>query len=338
MAKYRYIYTNFWEDPKVMDNFTPEDKYFYLYLLTNSHTTQIGVYKLSKKHMVFELGYTEESINSLIFRFVNYHKLIRYNEDTREIAIKNWAKFNLNNSGKPILDLIRKELELVEDISLLQFIAENIPNDAIRTIFIEYMVSKIPTEKNDVLHDTSNTPYNVPSALSGQKENENENKKENNIIYFQPTEQTNESVDNVDNSPLSDDKSSDSVDSKIPYNQIIELFNNSCKSLPQVKARSKQRDKMIKALWKRCGEDINKIKEYFSRVEKSDFLTGRNAVWQNCNFDWLLKESNYIKVFEGNYDNKEKPPEKPPKKGNFNNYEQRTYDFDDLERKLLGWK
>lgn len=26
-----------------------------------------------------------------------------------------------------------------------------------------------------------------------------------------------------------------------------------------------------------------------------------------------------------------------PSKGNFNNYEQRTYDFDELERKLLGW-
>ena len=41
-----------------------------------------------------------------------------------------------------------------------------------------------------------------------------------------------------------------------------------------------------------------------------------------------------IKTLEGNYDNR---------KGNgknqlsFNDYEQRTYDYKDLEKKLLGW-
>lgn len=32
-----------------------------------------------------------------------------------------------------------------------------------------------------------------------------------------------------------------------------------------------------------------------------------------------------------------KKANKSKNKGNWNNYEQRTYDFDDLERKLLGW-
>ncbi|MDT8717627.1 hypothetical protein IAI10_13220 [Clostridium sp. 19966] len=56
MAKYRHIYTSFWDDQKVMENFTPEDKYFYLYILTNSRTTQIGVYRLPKKIISFEMG------------------------------------------------------------------------------------------------------------------------------------------------------------------------------------------------------------------------------------------------------------------------------------------
>ncbi len=70
MAKYRQVHTTFWQDPKVLEEMTPEDKYFYLYLLTNPNTTQIGVYQITKKQMAFDLGYSTESINSLLHRFI----------------------------------------------------------------------------------------------------------------------------------------------------------------------------------------------------------------------------------------------------------------------------
>ena len=41
-AVYRYVYSTFWEDPFVQ-GITPEDKYFYLYLITNPHTNQCGM-------------------------------------------------------------------------------------------------------------------------------------------------------------------------------------------------------------------------------------------------------------------------------------------------------
>lgn len=42
MATYRQIYISFWSDTKVCDDFSPEDKYFYIYLLTNPHTNICG--------------------------------------------------------------------------------------------------------------------------------------------------------------------------------------------------------------------------------------------------------------------------------------------------------
>ncbi|WP_285858851.1 hypothetical protein [Neobacillus niacini] len=36
MAKYRIVRTDFWKNPVVMEEMTPEEKYFYLYLLTKS--------------------------------------------------------------------------------------------------------------------------------------------------------------------------------------------------------------------------------------------------------------------------------------------------------------
>lgn len=53
-----------------------------------------------------------------------------------------------------------------------------------------------------------------------------------------------------------------------------------------------------------------------------------------------IKEGRNVKAVKFSVNKKSstiKPPKKRQSKGNFNNYEQRQYDFDDLERKLLGW-
>lgn len=134
-AKFRMVHTEFWNDPVVSEEMTPEDKYFFLYLLTNEHTTQIGIYGISKKQMAFETGYSIESITALMQRFLEHHKLIRYNDKTREIAIKNWGKYNFNKGGKPVLDCVRSELRHIKDIELIPYVADNIHNEPIKQIY-----------------------------------------------------------------------------------------------------------------------------------------------------------------------------------------------------------
>lgn len=161
MAKYRHVHTAFWEDPKVLEEMTPEDKYFYLYLLTNPKTTQIGVYAITKKQMAFDLGYSTESVTALLDRFINNHKLVKYNEETRELAIIHWGKYNLYKAGKPVLDCIKKELVEVKDKTLLWELMNHIPNESITNEFSRYVY--------DTCNDTSTT--------SGQKEKEKEKEK-----------------------------------------------------------------------------------------------------------------------------------------------------------------
>jgi len=115
------------------EEMTPEDKYSYLYLLANPQTTQIGIYRLTKKQMAFDLGYSIESVHSLMDRFTLHHKVIRYNPETRELAIKIWGKYNLNAGGKPVMDCIVSELKEVENHSLIQYVSESIPKQEIRT-------------------------------------------------------------------------------------------------------------------------------------------------------------------------------------------------------------
>jgi DnaD/phage-associated family protein len=138
MAKYRMVRTDFWKNPIVLEEMTPEDKLFYLYLLTNANTTQIGIYKITKKQMAFDLGYSMEGVNSLMERFIHYHKVIRYNHETRELGIRNWGKDNLYKAGKPVMDCITSELKDVEDTSLIQYVSEPIQKQEIRSLYLSF--------------------------------------------------------------------------------------------------------------------------------------------------------------------------------------------------------
>ncbi|MBO9128942.1 hypothetical protein [Bacillus sp. 165] len=138
MALFRNIQTDFWSDAKVMEEMTPEDRYFYLYLLTNPHTKQIGVYSISKKVMAFELGYSLKQVTDLLNRFENQFHIIKYNEQTREVVLLNWGKYNLNRGGKPVEDCIKAELKQIKDISLLQLIIGKIKNHKLREIVFEF--------------------------------------------------------------------------------------------------------------------------------------------------------------------------------------------------------
>lgn len=118
----RVIDTSFWTDDKVMDIFSPEDRYFFLYLMTNPHTTQLGIYAINKKYIALETGYSIESVKVLLDRFQNKYEIIKYSEATSEIAIKNYLRHSIVKGGKPIEDQITAEIKKVQDKSLLKYV------------------------------------------------------------------------------------------------------------------------------------------------------------------------------------------------------------------------
>ena len=125
MAIYRKIQMTFWTDSKVVDAFTPEDKYFYLYLMTNPHTNLCGCYEVSTKQISDETGYTKETVERLIDRMENTHEVIRYSKNTKEILILNWFKYNWTKScdfQKPLL----KEIDNVKNPDFKTFLENTI--------------------------------------------------------------------------------------------------------------------------------------------------------------------------------------------------------------------
>jgi hypothetical protein len=86
---------------------------------------------------------------------------------------------------------------------------------------------------------------------------------------------------------------------------VIQKYHDLCPSLPKVRVVTEKRKKLLKA---RLGKySISQIEDVFRKAESSDFLSGRSGKWTGCNIDWLLNENNFVKVLEGNYDNKNKP-------------------------------
>lgn len=138
----RIVDVSFWTDEKTIDLFSPEDKYFMLYLLTNPHTTQLGIYKYSVTMMAFELGYSKESVMVLLDRFEDKYNLIYRSKTTNELAIKNYLRYSIIKGGKPVEDLINKELGNVKDKSLINKVFSRIAkyenlNETIKKIINE---------------------------------------------------------------------------------------------------------------------------------------------------------------------------------------------------------
>lgn len=121
MAIYRNVHVSFWNDTKIIDEMTPEDRYFMLYILSNPHTNQVGCYEISIRDISKETGYTEESVKKLLDRFEKKLKVARYSKKTKELLILNWHKYNWTTSPK-VKACIEKELKTVKNKDFKEFI------------------------------------------------------------------------------------------------------------------------------------------------------------------------------------------------------------------------
>ena len=119
MAKYRYLHAKFWTDPHMLE-LTPEQKFFYAYLLTSPDSSQCGISEIHPKTISHHTGYNTETVLKLITIFEDMKK-IKYNPETKELAIKNWGKYNYIANNEKVKICIQKEFAKVKDRNLIDF-------------------------------------------------------------------------------------------------------------------------------------------------------------------------------------------------------------------------
>lgn len=150
MAVYRQIQITYWQDRFIL-GLTPEEKFFYVYLLTNSKTKQCGIYELPIKIIEIETGYNRETVLKLLQRFIE-HKKIKYDWENEEIFLLNWVKHN-PVSNENIEKCVIKELQDVHNL-------EMIPKESKLQEFL--------------------SPYQAPTKPLPSNKNKNKNKNKNN--------------------------------------------------------------------------------------------------------------------------------------------------------------
>lgn len=161
MGVKRIVDVSFWTDNKV-DEFSPEDKFFMLYLLTNPFTTQLGIYEISIKQAAFQMGYSIDAFNVLLDRFETKYRMIVYSKETGEIAIKNFLRHSIIKGGKPVEDCIKRDMSKVKNRKLLDFVFSSISgkddlNETVKKIISEY------EHENDIHNDNDNDNDNEVS-------------------------------------------------------------------------------------------------------------------------------------------------------------------------------
>lgn len=155
----RVVDTDFWQDDKV-ESMTPEEKYFWLYLLTNPYTKQLGIYKITKKQMSFHLGYDNETVTKLLDRFENTYGLVKYIEN--EIAIKNFLRHSILKGGKPVEDCLNADLKNVKHRSLIRWVFDGIDPSRVNATVLSVIdswkkeSSKERINDNDIHNDNDN--------------------------------------------------------------------------------------------------------------------------------------------------------------------------------------
>ena len=105
--------------------------------MTNDKTSQCGIYELPIQKICMETGYDRKTVMELLDKFISFNKII-YSEDTSEIMILNWFKYNEPNNPNAV-KCVNKELKGVKNKFM------------IRTLYEQCVTLKL--EVNNIFHE-----------------------------------------------------------------------------------------------------------------------------------------------------------------------------------------
>ncbi|MGH4050573.1 MAG: DnaD domain-containing protein [Clostridium sp.] len=336
MAKYRQIYTDFWSDTFILE-LTPEEKLFYLYLISNSKTRQSGVFEVSSRIIQIETGLNNEVIEKLLNKFCELGKIL-YSTDTKEIMVLNWMKYNIPNNVNAI-KCVNRELSCVKHKKFLKILYDKCK---VAKLDVDKIFQDIIIEENNEVQDNNNREKSEPlelcrdyllyapftgdlqapyHALPSNRIRSNKEKvmsKEQELINKEEEEVASKSGEGPCATNCDGLKG------------VIKLFEENVQAItPLVYEKILEFTKHVSAnvIIMAINEAVDnnaKTINYISKILNSWISNGISTVQQVIAYQkqWAS--------------NKKSSSTKTVKPGSFCDYEQRTYDFDLLEKGLLG--
>lgn len=84
--------------------------------------------------------------------------------------------------------------------------------------------------------------------------------------------------------------------------KVVLYFNETCKNLRPVKSITQNRRASVMARCREHGREAVQIA--IQKAAKSDFMGGQGGKGWVADFDWIFRPLNFVKTFEGKFDNK----------------------------------
>lgn len=195
---------------------------------------------------------------------------------------------------------------------------------------IQYELTGYSKTEYSIELPESHYPENVDTPESGITPNLGEHTPENGVAHYpengdrtykkekeitgNTTIRENSPSDDFSLEPVSEDSTSQKIQSSnplsCPYEELATLYNQVLgQDLGECRKLSPARKTALRSLWNECIKDkdfndkdggLAYFKRYFTFVRNTPFLVGKETAWK-ANFDWILKNNNYIKICEGFY-------------------------------------
>jgi hypothetical protein len=279
MRDYGKVYATFWTS-STTSNMTDDAKMLALYLMTCSHATIAGVFRVPDGYATADMGWTAE----------------RVQQGFSELVAKGFA----NRCGTTNWVWIREHLkwnrpENPNQCKSAAKIAQSVPDEcAWKLDFMRAWGKLLGLEQPEPVNPSETVSEPLPNQYQEQEQEQEEN--------------------------TPDDKSSSSAAPTVPcpYEKIVASYHEHLPSLPRAKLMTAKRQRELRKLWgwvlRSCRSDGTRrattaeealawIGDYFERASTNDFLMGRtersgvHAGWR-CDLDFLLTERGMTHVIE----------------------------------------
>lgn len=299
MARYRKIDVRIWNDRKFRE-LDDNAKLAFLLLLTHPDTNQLGFIRSRSVSLAFDLGWQSDAMSNAI-QTLCQKGMLMVDERAGLMFLPNFLKYNPPNgvngakSWAGLLDLV-PECDLRDQALIrLKHLIDGLP---------EGSREGIPKDIMDAIQDAIRNGNPQPSRIQEQEQEQEQDINKNLSDERFSSDSPELSLDGESDAP----KRAPSV----PLQKIVDTYNSKLGSqLGMCRQLNKQRQGNLRQRW----ADISRIVEskdpkevlegfaaFYDKIGRSNFLMGRAADFK-ATFDWIHNSSNFLKIYEGNYEN-----------------------------------
>ena len=299
MARYRKIDVRIWNDRKFRE-LDDNAKLAFLLLLTHPDTNQLGFIRSRSVSLAFDLGWQSDAMSNAIQTLCQMGMLMA-DEKAGLMFLPNFLMYNPPNgvngakSWAGLLDLL-PECDLRDQALIrLKPLIDGLP---------EGTREGIPEDIMNAIRDAIRNGNPQPSRIQEQEQEQEQDINKN----------LSDERFSSDSPALALDGESDAPKRApgIPMQKIVETYNAKLGStLGVCRQLNKQRQGNLRQRW----ADISRIVEsndpkevlegfaaFYDKIGRSNFLMGRATDFK-ATFDWIHNSTNFLKIYEGNYEN-----------------------------------